>query len=149
MTPRIPSRAAGEARARHSRGFTLLELMIVIFIILILATMSSVRYEQSVVQAHEAALRQDLFVMRQAIQNYTLDKEAAPSSLEVPHQSQSTEEVPTDPITHQEDWVTETEDDVLSPDQVPGGVCDVHSAPYSVSPFSRKPYIVRKPPQSI
>jgi general secretion pathway protein G len=140
MTRRGPSRAAGEARAPNSRGFTLLELMIVIFIILILATMSSVRYEQSVLQAHEAALRQDLFVMRQAIQNYTLDKEAAPSSLDDLHQSQYIGEVPTDPITHQQDWVTETCNDVLSPDQVPGGICDVHSASDSVSPLNGKPY---------
>src|SRR5580658_4613563 len=135
MTRRSPSRAVRAARARNSRGFTLLELMIVI-----LATMSSVRYEQSVVQAHEAALRQDLFVMRQAIQNYTLDKEAAPSSLDDLHQSQYIGEVPTDPITHQQDWVTQTCDDVLSPDQVPGGICDVHSASDSVSPLSGKPY---------
>ena len=113
---------------RKSRGFTLLELMIVIMIILILATMSAVRYEQSVVAAHEAALRQDLFVMRQAIQNYTLDKEAAPSSLDDLHAAHYIGEVPTDPFTHQKDWVTETCDDVLSPDQVAGGICDVHSA---------------------
>jgi general secretion pathway protein G len=111
-----------------SRGFTLLELMIVIFIITILATMSAVRYEQSVVQAHEAALRQDLFVMRQAIQNYTLDKQEAPSSLEDLHQAHYIGDVPTDPFTHQKDWVTESCDDVLSPDQVAGGICDVHSA---------------------
>jgi general secretion pathway protein G len=110
------------------RGFTLLELMIVIFVITILATMSAVRYEQSVVQAHEAALRQDLFVMRQAIQNYTLDKQEAPSSLEDLHQAHYIGEVPTDPFTHQKDWVTESCDDVLSPDQVAGGICDVHSA---------------------
>jgi general secretion pathway protein G len=140
MIRRSPSTEASEAGARNSRGFTLLELMIVIVIILILATMSSVRYEQSVVQAHEAALRQDLFVMRQAIQNYTLDKEAAPSSLDDLHQSQYIGEVPTDPITHQQDWVTAACDDVLSPDQVPGGICDVHSASDSVSPLNGKPY---------
>ena len=72
---------------REARGFTILELMIVITIIVILATMSAVRYEQSVVRAHEAALHQDLMVMRQAIQNYTLDKEAAPTSLDDLHTS--------------------------------------------------------------
>ena len=139
MKPRQSRRTDG-ASSRGESGFTLLELMVVIFIILILATMSSVRYEQSVVQAHEAALRQDLFVMRQAIQNYTLDKEQAPSSLEDLHTSQYIGEVPTDPITHQQDWVTDSCNDVLSPDQVPGGICDVHSASDGVSPLNQKPY---------
>jgi general secretion pathway protein G len=125
---------------RAERGFTILELMIVITIIVILATMSAVRYEQSVVRAHEAALHQDLFVMRQAIQNYTLDKAAAPSSLDDLHASGYIGEVPTDPITHQKDWTTEACDDVLSPDQVAGGICDVHSAADGVSPFDGKAY---------
>jgi general secretion pathway protein G len=119
---------------RAERGFTILELMIVITIIVILATMSAVRYEQSVVRAHEAALRQDLMVMRQAIQNYTTDKEAAPTSLEDLHTSQYIGEVPTDPMTHQQDWTTETCTDVLSPDQIAGGICDVHSASDAVGP---------------
>ena len=140
MTRQIQSRRTDGAGERDERGFTLLELMIVIVIILILATMSSVRYEQSVVQAHEAALRQDLFVMRQAIQNYTLDKEQAPSALEDLHTSQYIGDVPTDPITHQQDWVTDSCNDVLSPDQIPGGICDVHSASDGSSPLSGKPY---------
>jgi general secretion pathway protein G len=142
MKRRIPSRSATGPRAiaRDTRGFTLLELMIVIVIILILATMSTVRYEQSVQQAHEAALHQDLYVMRQAIQNYTLDKEAAPTSLDDLHQSQYIGDVPIDPITHQQDWVTQSCDDVLSPDQVAGGICDVHSASDGVSPLTGKPY---------
>ncbi len=140
MTLRLQSTRAAGASARNTRGFTLLELMIVIIIIVILAAMSSVRYEQSVLQAHEAALRQDLYVMRQAIQNYTLDKEAAPSTLEDLHQSQYIGQVPTDPITHQQDWITDSCNDVLSPDQVPGGICDVHSASDGVSPLSGKPY---------
>jgi general secretion pathway protein G len=121
-------------------GFTIMELMIVMAIIVILATMSAVRYEQSVLRAHEAALHQDLFVMRQAIQNYTLDKSAAPTSLDDLHTSGYIGEVPTDPITHQKDWNTETCDDVLSPDQVAGGICDVHSAADGVSPFDGRPY---------
>ncbi|HXA76199.1 MAG TPA: prepilin-type N-terminal cleavage/methylation domain-containing protein [Candidatus Acidoferrales bacterium] len=125
---------------RATRGFTILELMIVIMIIVILATMSTVRYEQSVVRAHEAALHQDLFVMRQAIQNYTLDKAAAPTSLDDLHTSQYIGEIPTDPITHEKDWTTDACDDVLSPDQVAGGICDVHSASASVSPFDGKSY---------
>jgi len=123
------SRARTGARdSQGSRGFTLLELMIVLTIILILAAMSAVRYEQSVIAAHEAVLRQDLLVMRQAINNYTLDKEQAPSSLDDLAQSHYIGEVPTDPFTHEKDWVTDPCEDVLSPDQIGGGICDVHSA---------------------
>ena len=70
------------ARHRRWRGFTLLELMIVMAIILILATIGAGRYEQALTRSHEAALKQDLFVMRNAIQQYTLDKEAGPTSLD-------------------------------------------------------------------
>jgi len=128
MAGLVQSNIATKTRRRATRGFTLLELMIVIAIIIILAGMSAGRYEQSVLRAHEAALRQDLAVMRQAIQNYTLDKEAAPTSLDDLHAAGYIGEVPTDPITHQKDWTTESCTDVLSPDQVPGGICDVHSA---------------------
>jgi general secretion pathway protein G len=127
-------------RGRAARGFTLLELMIVIAIIVILAGMSAARYEQSVLHAHEAALHQDLFVLRQAINNYTLDKEAAPTSLEDLHTAGYIGEVPTDPITHEKDWNTESCTDVLSPDQIPGGICDVHSASDGASPFDGKAY---------
>jgi general secretion pathway protein G len=125
---------AGPAMSRGARGFTLLELMIVVTIMLILATMAAVRYQQSVVAAHEAALRQDLFVLRQAIQNYTYDKEQAPNSLDDLAQSHYIGEVPTDPLTHQKDWVTDQCDDVLSPDQISGGICDVHSAAQGNAP---------------
>jgi general secretion pathway protein G len=134
MTARILSSANRRpAASRTSRGFTLLELMIVITIILILATMSAVRYEQSLVLAREAALRQNLSVMRTAINNYTLDKEEAPTSLDDLHTAQYIGDVPIDPFTHQKDWVTDSCTDVLSPDQVAGGICDVHSASNSVS----------------
>src|ERR1700733_1043317 len=115
-------RTSGKTRARlrrsESSGFTLLELMIVIVIIMILAAISVGRIEQSIVKAHEAALHQDLFVMRQAIQNYTLDKEAAPNSLEDLHTAGYIGEIPVDPITKQKDWTT-SEDcgGVLSSDQ--------------------------------
>src|SRR5262245_55219268 len=66
----------------RSGGFTLIELMIVITIIFILLGMAAARYDRSVHHAREAALKTDLQVMRQAIDNYTLDKEAAPQSLE-------------------------------------------------------------------
>ena len=92
---------ARDARAcrprRRSSGFTLLELMIVMAIILILATLGAGRYEQSLMRAHEAALKHDLFVMRNAIQQYTLDKEAGPTSLDDLVRAGYLREIPRDP----------------------------------------------------
>ncbi len=124
----LPVRGSGE------RGFTLLELAIVITIIIILATIGVGRYQQAVLQAHEAALRQDLSEMRKAIDNYTLDKKEAPNSLDDLKSAQYLREVPTDPITHQKDWNTETCDYLLSTDQQSsGGICNVHSASEGMS----------------
>src|SRR5260370_12596305 len=80
-------------------GFTLIELMIVITIILILIGMAAQRYEKSVQHAREATMKQDLWVMRQAIDNFTLDKQAAPQSLEDLVQPAYLPKVPTDPKT--------------------------------------------------
>lgn len=125
---------------RVPRGFTLLELMVVIAIIAILATIAAGHYEQSIVRAREAALRQDLAEMRKAIQNYTLDKEAGPVSLDDLVTAQYLREIPTDPMTRLKDWNTESCDAVLSPDQSFTGICDVHSASDRVSPFENTPY---------
>jgi general secretion pathway protein G len=125
---------------RGTRGFTLLELMIVITIILILLTMGAARYDRSVLRAKEAALHQDLSAMRQAIEQYTLDKQAAPQSLEDLVSSHYLREIPTDPITRQRDWNTMVEDIVMSPEQTSSGISDVHSASGQISPFENTPY---------
>jgi general secretion pathway protein G len=130
------SRGAGS----DSRGFTLLELMIVMAIILILATIGAGRFEQSIIRSHEAALKQDLFVMRNAIQQYTLDKEAGPNSLDDLVSSGYLREIPRDPITKQKDWATSSDDLLASPDQTTVGITDVHSTSSDVSPFESTPY---------
>ncbi len=73
--------ARNSRRVARTTGFTLIELMIVITIIFILLGMAAVRYDRSVHHAREAAVKSDLQVMRQAIDNYTLDKEAGPQTL--------------------------------------------------------------------
>jgi general secretion pathway protein G len=122
------------------RGFTLLELMIVISIIAILATIGAGRYEQSIIRAHEAGLHQDLFVMRNAIDQYTLDKEAAPNALDDLVSAGYLREVPTDPITRQKDWNTASDELLLSPEQTSVGITDVHSTSDKISPFENTPY---------
>ena len=121
--------------AVRDRGFTLIELMIVITIIFILIGIAAARYDTSVQRAKEATLKTDLAVMRQAIDNYTLDKEAAPQSLDdlVNPQAPYLREVPIDPMTHQKDWHTDYGDLVLSPDQTNNGIVDVHSSSAATS----------------
>src|SRR5712692_5874362 len=121
-------------------GFTLIELMIVITIILILIGMAAQRYEKSVQRANEAVLRHNLQTIRTSIDNYTLDKQAAPQSLEDLVQAGYLRSVPTDPITRAKDWVPQYDSVVLSPDQSSSGMVDVHSNSTRVSPFENTPY---------
>ena len=127
-------------RFRGEAGFTLIELMIVMTIIFILLGIAALRYDKSVLRAHEAVLHQDLQALRQSIDNYTLDKEAAPQSLEDLESAGYIHFVPTDPITHAKDWRLEFKDVVLSPDQSSTGVTDVHCSSDQISPFEGTPY---------
>jgi general secretion pathway protein G len=143
----FPQSAAKKARGcrvpgKWKRGFTLLEMMIVVAIMMILIGIAAGMYQRSVSRAKEATLRSDLTVMRQAIDHYTLDKEAAPQSLEdlVNPQSQYLREIPTDPITNAKDWHVDVGDTVMSPDQSTTGIVDVHSNSDKVSPFDGTPY---------
>ena len=132
--------SAGSGRRAFAGGFTLIELMIVITIIFILIGIAAGRYDRSVVRAREATLRQDLQVMRQAIDNYTLDKQAAPQSLDALQQAGYLRIVPTDPMTQAKDWQPQFDEVVLSPDQSGTGMVDVHSNSDRVSPFDSTPY---------
>jgi general secretion pathway protein G len=125
-----------------AQGFTLIELMIVVSIIMILIGIAAGMYQRSVVRAKEATLRSDLSVMRQAIDHYTMDKEAAPQSLEdlVNPQSQYLREIPTDPMTGTKDWHVDFGDTVMSPDQSTTGIVDVHSNSDRVSAFDGTHY---------
>jgi general secretion pathway protein G len=126
---------------RNEDGFTLLEMMVVITIILILLSMATGRYQQSVKRAKEAALKQDLAVLRKAIDQYTLDKLGAPQSLDDLVSAGYLREVPVDPITGKKDWLVDYETDVLfSPEQTSTGISNVHSASDQVSPFEGTAY---------
>ena len=112
------------------RGFTLLELLVVIFVIMILAAIAVGRYQQTLKHAHEAVLKEDLSVMRDAIQRYAQDKGGWPSSLDDLKTAGYIGDVPMDPITRAKDWNTESGDcDVLSADQISTtGICGVSSS---------------------
>ncbi len=126
--------------SKDKRGFTLLELMVVMAIILILATIGAGQYQKSLLRAKEAALKHDLFVMRQAIDQYTLDKEQAPQSLDDIVSAGYLREIPADPITRRKDWNTSSEEVLSTPDQTATGITDVHSASDAVSPFENTAY---------
>jgi general secretion pathway protein G len=108
-----------------ARGFTLLELMIVLAIIVILATIGAGRYEQSLKTARYAAQQHDLSELNAAIQHYTEDKEMPPNSLDdlVPQYFGS---IPADPVTGQQDWQPVQCDELFSADQTSSqGICGV------------------------
>ena len=80
-------------------GFTLVELMIVMAIIMILATIAIPIYVRTLQRAKEATLREDLHTMRTAIDSYTIDKEKAPDSLDDLVQAGYLKSIPVDPMT--------------------------------------------------
>jgi general secretion pathway protein G len=120
-------RTCRSAQFPKQNGFTLLELMIVIAIIIILVGMAAGMYQRSIQHAREAVLKKDLQTMREAIDNFTLDKQQAPQSLQDLVDGHYLRQVPIDPITQQNDWVLHFGDTVMSPDQTGSGVDDVHS----------------------
>jgi general secretion pathway protein G len=141
MNLNLPKRSRVITRAaRGSRGFTMMELMVVIAIVLVLIGMAAGRYEKSIVRAREAVLKQDLQTMRNAIQQYTLDKAAGPQSLDDLVSSGYLREVPTDPMTRGHEWHTDFDNVLLSTEQTSPGITDVHSTSDGVSPFENTPY---------
>ena len=118
----------------RSRGFTLIELMIVISLILILVSISIPAYNQSILRAKESVLLQNLFTLRSLISQYTLDKQKAPQSLEDLVQAQYIKQIPIDPFTGKNDsWTVDQEDYSLSVDQQETGITDVHSGSSLIS----------------
>ena len=111
------------------RGFTLLELMMVMTLILILASFAIQSYTVSVQRAREAVLRDDLYTLRQLIDEYTVDKQKPPESLQdLVDAGYLRGGVPADPITGASDsWKTDTEEVPVPPDQTADGIVDVHS----------------------
>jgi general secretion pathway protein G len=120
---------------REARAFTLLELMIVMTLILILATMAVPTYMSAIQRAREAVLRDDLYTMRSLIDQFTIDKQRPPQSLEeLVDENYLRGGLPVDPMTRSnETWVAVTEDVPVSLQQSVPGVVDVHSGSDGIS----------------
>ena len=104
------------------KGFTLIELMIVMTLIGILAAIAQPQFQKYTVRAREAALRENLFTLREVIDQYYGDKGKYPDELQELVDSRYIRQVPEDPFTKSaETWVT------VTPDTGEGGIFDVHS----------------------
>ena len=109
-------------------GFTLMELMIVMAIIGVLATLAVPSFVSALKSAKEAVLKEDLHVLRAAIDSYTMDKQKAPQSLDDLIQDGYLKKIPIDPMTKSDTtWVTDTSDSMHSLDQTDPGIDNVHS----------------------
>jgi len=109
------------------RGFTFVELIVVITIVVILITMAIPIYNKSILRSKEAVLKNNLFSLRTVIDNYTYDKQKAPQSLQELVSAGYLRDVPLDPMTGSKDWRTIMEDATQSVNQTEPGIFDVRS----------------------
>jgi general secretion pathway protein G len=109
-------------RLKTSRGFTIIELMVVMTIIVVLASMGLVQYRRSIIFAREAVLKEDLFRMNDAIDQYYADKNEYPPAIDSLVSEGYLRSIPKDPFTGSETtWQTSpAEPDARNPTALPG-----------------------------
>lgn len=113
-------------RFRRQSGFSLLELMIAMFIMIILLSVAVPTYQRSVLHARETVLRENLWQMRRAIDQYSADKQKLPQSIDDLVKEKYLREKPIDPILEKDEWDEVQGEDTSSPD-AESGLVDVKS----------------------
>ncbi len=129
---------------RHGKGFTLVELLVVMAILGILVAIAVPQLQKAPIRAKEAALREDLFTFRSCLDQFYADKGHYPDSLQTLVTEKYFRKIPIDPFTHSADtWQVVMEEpdssDTASPDQQPG-IIDVKSGSKQVSPIDNTAY---------
>jgi general secretion pathway protein G len=123
-----------EPNTKSGKGFSLLELMIVITIIAILAAISIPIYKAVVLNAKETVLKDNLREMRRVIDQFTADKKKAPQTLQDLVDAGYFRQLPIDPMTNSNStWETVADTSVASPDQTESGIVDLHSGSTAIS----------------
>jgi general secretion pathway protein G len=126
---------------RRARGFTFVELMVVITILVILVTMTIPIYNRTITRSKESVLKQNLFTLRNVIDNYSYDKMKAPQTLQDLVTDGYLRDVPVDPMTgSNQTWQIIMEDASQSVDQSQPGIFDVKSGSDKTSPLDGTPY---------
>ena len=118
-----------DLRLRCARGFTMIEMLVVMTLVVLLAGLAMSQYRNAVTRSEEAVLKENLFRLRDAMDQFYADKNKWPSDLAELVSEGYIREVPTDPITKSKDtWQTEqAEPDANNPAASAGGIDDVHS----------------------
>lgn len=124
-------------RMQRERGFTMIELLLVISIITIFMAVVIPMYNQSVNRAREKVLRTDLDMLNHLIVQYTLDKQKAPQSLDDLRSAGYLKEIPADPMTREPNWEVEQDEVMLSIAQQDPGITGVHSASNAIGSDGR------------
>ena len=126
MSPVVPGSRFLIPRSRS--GFTLIELMVVISLIVLLASIGLATYTNGVTRSKEAVLKEDLFRMRDALDQYYADTNKYPASLEDLLSEKYLRALPVDPFTQATDWQTEMSEPDPSNPSAQTGVYNVKSA---------------------
>jgi general secretion pathway protein G len=112
----------------RTRGFTLVELMIVMTIVTVIMAMAVPMYQKAIVRAKESVLKNNLFTLRTLIDEYTFDKAKAPQTLDDLVREGYLRQVPVDPMTgSNQSWRIIMEDAMASVNQMEPGIFDVRS----------------------
>jgi len=118
----------GRKMRRREFGFSMVELMIVMAIIVILVSIAIPQYQKAIIRSKESVLKNNLFTLRQVIDEYTYDKQKAPQSLDDLVSAGYLRDIPMDPITgSNQTWKTVMEDALQSVNQTEPGIFDVKS----------------------